>query len=166
MTAPELRAVIERLRRSTRNTDVLDVCDALEARLGSDTRPLWKHSLYRHFDADGVLLYVGISINAINRLGQHKTNSEWFGKIHRVEIIKFETDDLVRNAEIYAIKTEKPLHNVTYNQPGPNHAPTQAVVQVVASVPRKAVAATDCPKCTERRSTQRTKMQRYRGKAK
>ena len=33
MTDPELRAVIEKLRRATRNTDVLDICDALEARL-------------------------------------------------------------------------------------------------------------------------------------
>lgn len=35
MTDSELRAVIERLRRSTRNTDVLDICDALEARLAT-----------------------------------------------------------------------------------------------------------------------------------
>ena len=36
MTAPELRATIERLRRSTRNADVLDICDALEARLATE----------------------------------------------------------------------------------------------------------------------------------
>lgn len=30
----ELRAAIERVRRSTRNADVLDICDALLAKLG------------------------------------------------------------------------------------------------------------------------------------
>lgn len=35
MTDSELRAVIARLRRSTRNADVLDICDALEARLAT-----------------------------------------------------------------------------------------------------------------------------------
>lgn len=35
MTDTELRAVIARLRRSTRNADVLDICDALEARLAT-----------------------------------------------------------------------------------------------------------------------------------
>jgi len=33
MTDSELRAIIERLRRSTRSVDVLDVCDELEARM-------------------------------------------------------------------------------------------------------------------------------------
>ena len=36
MTTAELRAVIERLRRSTRNADVLDICDALESRLATE----------------------------------------------------------------------------------------------------------------------------------
>lgn len=30
----ELRAAIERVRRSTRNADVLDICDALLAKIG------------------------------------------------------------------------------------------------------------------------------------
>jgi hypothetical protein len=42
--------------------------------------------LYRHFDKDGTLLYVGISLSAINRLGQHKDNAHWFSSIKRVEI--------------------------------------------------------------------------------
>ena len=40
-------------------------------------------ALYRHFAADGSLLYVGISLSALNRLGQHKQNAEWFDKISR-----------------------------------------------------------------------------------
>jgi hypothetical protein len=33
-------------------------------------------SLYRHFDADGTLLYVGISLSALVRLGQDVTDTE------------------------------------------------------------------------------------------
>ena len=48
-------------------------------------------ALYRHFTADGTLLYVGISLSALNRLGQHRQNAEWFDKIARVEIEHFPT---------------------------------------------------------------------------
>ena len=33
--------------------------------------------LYRHYDKDDKLLYVGISISAYTRLSQHKINSKW-----------------------------------------------------------------------------------------
>ena len=40
--------------------------------------------MYRHFGADGSLLYIGISLNALNRLRQHQS-SRWFDKIARVK---------------------------------------------------------------------------------
>jgi hypothetical protein len=43
-----------------------------------------KTSLYRHFDADGVLLYVGVSLWAVSRLTQHRHGSRWFHKIANV----------------------------------------------------------------------------------
>lgn len=66
--------------------------------------------LYRHFDGDGNLLYVGISLSAIARLGQHKT-SHWFNQIATVTIEKFDSRDDALDAEFLAIKTENPLHN-------------------------------------------------------
>jgi GIY-YIG catalytic domain-containing protein len=71
-------------------------------------------ALYRHFDADGTLLYVGISLSALNRLGQHKQNAEWFDKIARVAIEKFPTRAAALEAEHNAIKEEKPLYNVAF----------------------------------------------------
>jgi len=68
--------------------------------------------LYRHFDKNGVLLYVGISLSAINRLGQHKDNSHWFNEIKRVDIEIFKTREEVREAEKKAILKENPLHNI------------------------------------------------------
>jgi predicted GIY-YIG superfamily endonuclease len=68
--------------------------------------------LYRHFNNEGALLYVGISLNALNRLGQHKDHSHWFATISRVEIENFSTREDALEAEALAIHDEKPLHNI------------------------------------------------------
>jgi len=68
--------------------------------------------LYRHFDKDGILLYVGISLSALNRLGQHKDHSHWFDTISRVEIENFNTREEALVAESLAIFNEKPTHNI------------------------------------------------------
>ena len=68
--------------------------------------------LYRHYNKEGVLLYVGISLSAINRLGQHKDHAHWFSLISRVEIESFSSRAEVRNAEIAAINKENPLYNL------------------------------------------------------
>lgn len=68
--------------------------------------------LYRHFDKDGILLYVGISASAINRLGQHETHAHWFDTITSVTIQHYETREEVVKAERVAIATENPVHNL------------------------------------------------------
>jgi len=67
--------------------------------------------LYRHFDKDGQLLYVGISFGAIARLQAHKRDADWFDNIARVEIQKFRTMEAAKKAERKAIQREKPIHN-------------------------------------------------------
>lgn len=68
--------------------------------------------LYRHFDKDGALLYVGVSINAVARLGQHKQGSQWFGEISHIEIEKWPTMRAALREELAAIAIECPVHNV------------------------------------------------------
>lgn len=68
--------------------------------------------LYRHFSADGSLLYVGISLNAISRLAAHYEGSHWSNQISKVEIEKFTTRSAARSAEWQAILKERPLHNI------------------------------------------------------
>jgi len=70
-----------------------------------------KTALYRHFDANGELLYVGISLSAIQRLSQHKTASPWFKEISRVEIEWHPTRKEALAVEKLAIVTENPKHN-------------------------------------------------------
>lgn len=73
-------------------------------------------SLYRHFDEDDKLLYIGISFSAVERLGQHAYGSAWFSSIARVEIEHFENRQTALEAEEKAIRLEKPLHNKSTGQ--------------------------------------------------
>lgn len=68
--------------------------------------------LYRHFDKEGILLYVGISYNTLTRLNQHKRTAHWFKDIVNVTIEQFETRKEVEEAELIAIRTEKPKYNI------------------------------------------------------
>jgi excisionase family DNA binding protein len=70
--------------------------------------------LYRHFDAEGNLLYVGVSLSAMNRLAQHKDASVWFPRIATVKIKPFPSREKALAAEREAITAEKPLHNVVH----------------------------------------------------
>lgn len=85
--------------------------------------------LYRHFQKDGSLLYVGISLSAVARLAQHKNYSEWFNSISRVEIETFTDRNAALDAERRAIKEENPLYNKTYKRPAPDPKPTRAEIE-------------------------------------
>lgn len=71
--------------------------------------------LYRHYDAQDRLLYVGISLSAVARLTQHKSVAHWSSDIVRLTIETFPTRELALEAERAAIEAEKPLHNVAHN---------------------------------------------------
>lgn len=66
--------------------------------------------LYRHFDKEGSLLYVGVSLSAVARLFGHQ-KSGWVDKISRVEIENFADRLSAERAELAAIRQERPQHN-------------------------------------------------------
>jgi hypothetical protein len=70
--------------------------------------------LYRHFDGDGRLLYVGISLSAIARLAEHKAASHWFWQIARIEVTAYATRSSALKAERISIQREKPLRNIAH----------------------------------------------------
>lgn len=70
-----------------------------------------KTALYRHFDRDGTLLYVGVSMAALHRLAQHRDRSGWFESISNVTIEYFGTRQEAIEAECSAIKNETPKFN-------------------------------------------------------
>ncbi len=75
-----------------------------------------KQALYRHFDAAGRLLYVGISLCPFTRTRQHGMLSDWFDDVVRVEIERFDTRSQAEQAEYAAIRNERPIHNGTFNR--------------------------------------------------
>ena len=74
-------------------------------------------SLYRHFDADGDLLYVGVSLSAVYRLSQHKQASGWYSDISRVDIENFTSRTAALIAETAAIQGEDPKYNIQKKAP-------------------------------------------------
>jgi len=68
--------------------------------------------LYRHFDENNKLMYVGISLNTFTRLGQHRDHSKWFKQIKYVKIEHYPTRQDAMTAEKTAIKTENPMFNI------------------------------------------------------
>ena len=81
-------------------------------------------AVYRHFDGEGRLLYVGISLSAIKRLGDHKDHSPWFASIRRVEIEHHKDRRAAMEAERKAIVTENPVCNINLKRPPPPERPT------------------------------------------
>jgi len=68
-------------------------------------------SLYRHFSEDRMLLYVGISLSTLVRLGQHRSHAHWFNKIAYITIEWFENRKQALEAETKARLNEGPLYN-------------------------------------------------------
>jgi excinuclease UvrABC nuclease subunit len=71
-------------------------------------------ALYRHFDAAGRLLYVGISLSAVQRLAQHRLTAHWFERIARIEIEWRDSREEALIAEIQAIARERPECNTAH----------------------------------------------------
>jgi predicted GIY-YIG superfamily endonuclease len=69
-------------------------------------------ALYRYFDAEGVLLYCGITSDAEKRDAQHKTSAAWIGEAARVTYQWLESREHAAALEAVAIRFEKPKHNI------------------------------------------------------
>jgi len=69
--------------------------------------------VYRFFDAEGRLLYVGSTFWLRDRLSCHRRNSPWFELAERMESDEYVNEQTARFMESLAIATEAPLFNVT-----------------------------------------------------
>lgn len=75
-----------------------------------------KTKLYRHFDNNKKLLYVGISLNSVARLAQHRDAAHWFDDIATVTIETFSTREEALAAERNAIVNENPVCNINHKR--------------------------------------------------
>lgn len=71
-----------------------------------------KQLLYRYYNKDDELLYVGVTADNTKRESQHRRDSFWFGEIAFARYEYFDTREEVLEAEAKAIASEQPKHNV------------------------------------------------------
>lgn len=72
-------------------------------------------TLYRHYDADGTLLYVGVSMTLLWRLTKHRKGSRWWRQVATIKVEHFDTRAAALAAELRAIKEERPKFNTHHN---------------------------------------------------
>ncbi|GAA0454020.1 GntR family transcriptional regulator [Streptomyces sp. NPDC046215] len=89
-------------------------------------------ALYRLYDADERLLYVGITSNPKARMAHHATSKPWWSTVITRETEWFDTREAATAAEVSAILAEKPVHNRTHN---PVPSPLLALLPVVEHEP-------------------------------
>lgn len=68
-------------------------------------------ALYRLYDADDELLYVGITKNTAQRWKQHKQLKSWWSRVARRDVAWLDSRPDALLAEHRAIVAEHPLHN-------------------------------------------------------
>lgn len=68
-------------------------------------------AVYRFYDEAGTLLYVGRTARLPERFGTHRREKPWWPKVATIKLEWMPVDDL-HNAEMNAIRTEKPKHNI------------------------------------------------------
>lgn len=75
--------------------------------------------LYRLFDAEDNLLYIGITNSPLTRFSSHQADKAWFRRVVRSTMVQFATRQELEAAEIVAIRAEKPKYNVAYSVTSP-----------------------------------------------
>lgn len=73
-------------------------------------------AVYRHYDADGRLLYVGAARSFGNRTQTHMREAAWVALSVRAEATFYPTREEALDAEMAAIQSEAPLYNLVRNR--------------------------------------------------
>lgn len=74
-----------------------------------------KTALYRMFGADGVLLYVGISLSPYSRWKNHAGEKDWIEQVATMTVEWHDTREDALYFERCAIVDEGPLHNIQHS---------------------------------------------------
>lgn len=68
-------------------------------------------SVYKCFDEDGALLYVGVGDTALVRIKSHQKEKAWFDEVVNITISKYEDRATALAEEIRSIREDKPVFN-------------------------------------------------------
>jgi hypothetical protein len=72
-------------------------------------------SLYRYYDADGILIYVGITKRGLARNLEHASRREWWPYVSTQEVEHFAAYGEARDRERELIKERRPPFNIQHN---------------------------------------------------
>lgn len=72
-------------------------------------------TLYRLYDPEGTLLYVGIAGNPGRRLQDHRRDKPWWGEVSVIKLEHFPSRPEAEAHEVAAIHAERPTHNVLHS---------------------------------------------------
>ena len=93
-------------------------------------------AVYRHYDADGQLLYVGISSRPLRRGYEHSISAHWAERVSVTKQEWFESRAEAAAAERKAIRAERPIAN----QRGGNASSNQITILLDSWPSRKQLA--------------------------
>lgn len=72
-------------------------------------------ALYRFYDSENALLYIGITFDPGSRWRKHADDKPWWQRVARIEIETHPDRETVLAAERAAIDAEQPIFNVVHN---------------------------------------------------
>lgn len=78
----------------------------------------WPVVVYRFYDAEPLLLYVGISNSPTSRFKSHSRKAPWWPDIARVRIVWCSSRKQALREEARVIRTEGPIWNQALNETG------------------------------------------------
>lgn len=76
-------------------------------------------AVYRFFDVDDDLLYVGMTNNPERRFLEHVESKVWWYEVDHFEVEWFDNRFLAEDAEVVAIWQEQPRYNIDRRLPRP-----------------------------------------------
>ena len=77
--------------------------------------PLRGVAVYRFFDVEGDLLYVGVAQSITQRWADHAASKPWFGDVHHMTVVWYSDLATAEAIEREAIPDERPRYNITHN---------------------------------------------------
>lgn len=98
------------------------------------------HVLYRMFDTNKTLLYVGITNDPKSRFKTHSKTKPWWSQVSQITVETFDSREALSRAEQIAIRAENPRHNIALQSirrlPPPPEPPRPQCPECLSTDPR------------------------------
>lgn len=121
--------------------------------------PTDEHFVYRMWDEDNALLYIGCTKNLPRRIANHRSSKSWGKQVVRILAEGPYTKDEALLLETTAIESENPLHAMSNQQVG-RFAAARAIAARKAAHAAGERCASRCRQCEPPRRKRSTKSSR------